>query len=900
MSMSQKLNWNFIRPGLAALAMMCSLPVLQAAQNIISNPGLEQGAGTWKVFVPDESKDKGCAFSISSVSPHSGDHCAELKSAEFARFSVGHMMYNGPSPRPGERYRLSFWVRADTDTVARGSPAFVVRMLLFNETGGPLPDAPALFFGLNGRSALQFQAKGVDLSSLGGDLPSVWTQVVCDFEVPANLSIGKVLSPEFSAYYTRGSIYLDDVSLERIEQDVPVVLVPQKSTLKLPDIFSDHVVLQRSESTAVWGTADPGRKVTVSMGKAISAATTSGKDGRWRVSLDLSQCGEGPGELQVSTDDAVVTVRDVLVGDVWIASGQSNMEFKLIQSIGGKEEIAQSTNARLRYFVPERQAVGEPAESLNGRWVLSSPATSGRFSAAAWYFAKSVQASQKIPLGLIDTSWGGTPAEAWISSAGMDENPELKPKKDRILSQRTEEDRAMQAFPGAIKAWLAKYQRQDYATANPAEFASPDVATADWKQVTMPGSLADAGMPDGGVFWLRTQVEIPANRAGTYLPLMLGTPHDFDEVYWNGKKIGETTTDHSTSMNPELTPTTNRRYDVPGNLVNAGTNTLAIRLFSPAGNAGIEARQLTAGWTIPLTAPWFAKVESVFPELPAGALSSYPQRPAWPVMPYYTATYLSNGMVYPLRHLALRGVIWYQGEANVGRAWQYLATFPLLIADWRNLFQRPDLPFYFCQLSNHRPKRSEPGDSEWAEIREAQARALALPNTGMATLIDIGEEEDIHFRNKTDVGQRLAAVALAKTYGQNIPFSGPVFESSEIEQGKLRVYFSHVDGGLKAKALPETYQPKSSFPATKPLVLNSPGSSLQGFAICGEDQKWIWADAKIDGDTVLVWSADIPQPKYVRYAWADNPTCNLYNAAGFPAVPFRSDSFPAFTINRKY
>ncbi len=668
--------------------------------------------------------------------------------------------------------------------------------------------------------------------------------------------------------------------------------------VKLPDILSDHCVLQRSSRTAVWGSASPGENVRVALG-LIGGNVTADKDGRWQVELDLSTSAQGPFELEVTGSNSL-TVRDVLVGDVWICSGQSNMEFKLSQSIGGSEEVAQSENPRLRYFIPARQAVDAPAENLGGKWVVASPTTAGSFSAVAWHFAKAVQASEGIPLGLVDTSWGGTPAEAWISSDGIDLNPALKEKKEIILTKRKEVVESVTAFPGSIAKWLEENQRQDRPTPNPDDFAKPDISMEGWKEVTMPGTLSKAEFADSGAFWLRTTVDVPPDRAGTYLPLMLGTPHDFDTIYWNGKKIGETTTVKSTSTNPELTSTTNRRYDVPGNLVKAGSNTLAIRLFSPATQAGIEAKTFNAGWTIPLNRPWFAKTEYAFPPVSPEALSNYPQRPPIPVMAYYTATYLSNGMVSPLRNLKLRGVIWFQGEANVGRAWQYRETFPLMIADWRRLLQRSDLPFYFCQLSNHRPKLPQPAESDWAEIREAQSVALDMPDTGMASTIDIGEENDIHFRNKKDAGQRLAAIALAKTYGRMVPFSGPAFESAATEQNQIRVRFSHVEGGLMAKELPAEYQPKSSFPATKPLVLDRPESELQGFAICGEDRQWKWADAKIDGDTVLVSTGDVPSPRFVRYAWSDNPTCNLYNKAGFPAAPFRSDAFTANTANRKY
>jgi sialate O-acetylesterase len=264
------------------------------------------------------------------------------------------------------------------------------------------------------------------------------------------------------------------------------------------------------------------------------------------------------------------------------------------------------------------------------------------------------------------------------------------------------------------------------------------------------------------------------------------------------------------------------------------------------------------------------------------------------------ASFLFNGMVRPIIPYAIQGVIWYQGEENTSRAYQYRTAFPLLISDWRKQWNQGDFQFYFCQLPNHRPKASIPGESGWAELREAQSLALKLPNTGQAVTIDIGESGDIHPRNKKDVGERLALIALAKDYGKAIPFSGPVYDSMKVESGKAILSFLHTEGGLAAKPLPEKDLVKYLTNETAPLVRNSPNSELEGFAICGEERKWVWADAMIQGQNVIVWSDKVPSPVAVRYAWADNPTCNLVNSAGLPASPFRTDDFPPFTGNAKY
>jgi lysophospholipase L1-like esterase len=254
-------------------------------------------------------------------------------------------------------------------------------------------------------------------------------------------------------------------------------------------------------------------------------------------------------------------------------------------------------------------------------------------------------------------------------------------------------------------------------------------------------------------------------------------------------------------------------------------------------------------------------------------------------------------MVHPILPYAIRGVLWYQGESNVGSASLYRTSFPLLMQDWRQHWQQGDFPFYYCQLANYRAKTDQPGDSVWADLREAQAKTLSVPNTGMAVLIDTGESEDIHPQSKQVAGERLARIALAKTYGRDVVDSGPVYTSMKVEGSAIRLHFDHLGGGLIAKEVPATYDVMRKAGKAAPLVRNSPHSQLEGFAICGADKKWVWADAKIDGDTVMVYSTQVATPIAVRYAWADNPSCNLYNHAGLPASPFRTDDFACATAS---
>lgn len=669
---------------------------------------------------------------------------------------------------------------------------------------------------------------------------------------------------------------------------------PLHADVKLPAIFSDHAVLQKTAKVPVWGKADPGEKVTVTL-DGTKGEATAGTDGKWRVILDLSTKAAGPFTLNVEGKNKLV-VNDVVVGEVWVCSGQSNMEFSLNSTIGAKEEMANSANPMLRQFLVTKNAAVTPTDDCVGTWVQASPSSTGYFTAAGYYFGKRLNQELKVPVGLISTYWGGSAAEAWTSGSTLDKNPDLKASKDRILNEINSLPQRMTEYEAAYKAWETKYSREDKAVGKPEDYAGVAVDTSTWKKVTMPQPFTKAGLPDAGAIWLRRTVTLPPSMAGQWVQLELGQINQFDTVYWNGEKISESTV---------KVPGSNswRKYGVGGKFTKEGENVLAIRVQSPLGNGGLmdEKAPFKFG-SIPLAGEWLAKVEYELPPLAEAGKSDYPKQPAKLIDKMSWPTCLYNGMIHPIQTYGIAGVIWYQGETNSGRAYQYRTTFPAMINDWRALWGQGDFPFYFCQLANFAAKKSMMEDSGWAELREAQTMTLALPNTGQAVLIDIGEEGDIHPRNKRDVGNRLAVIALAKTYGKkDVVFSGPVFDSMKIDGDKAIITFKYVDGGLVAQPLPATYEPKSLEPGkTSPLVLNSPGSELQGFAMCGEDKQWKWATAKIDKDTVIVTAEGISKPLAVRYAWAHNPTCNLYNKAGLPACPFRTDDFPGVTVNAKY
>lgn len=662
---------------------------------------------------------------------------------------------------------------------------------------------------------------------------------------------------------------------------------------RLPAIFSEHMVLERSAAAPIWGWATAGEEVTATLaGK--SARTTAGGDGRWMVRLDLHDAAAGPFELLVQGKNQV-RVADVVVGNVWLASGQSNMEFVLKASAGGDQEIARSANPHLRQFKVEKVARAQPADDCKGQWVLAGPETSADFTAVGYYFGQRLQAELHLPVGIINASWGGTFSEAWTSLEAINRVASLKAAEERRRKIMAEYPGRQRAFVKDFAAWLRANQREDKPAPLPEPFAGPQVSTADWTSVLLPGKIAGPGLPAQGAVWIRREVQVPeaAVGHGEAFKVLLGLLTGFEQAYWNGKKVAETPYARYPGEGYV------RYFAIPPDQLRVGANTLAVRIYAPALPPSIAAApdRFWAG-PVSLVGAWQAKAEYELPPPSSAALAAVPQPPRRP--PSVVAGGMFNGVISPLVPYGLSGIVWYQGESNAGRAYDYRIAFPLLIDDWRRHWQQPRLPFYFCQLVNFGPKKPRPGESEWAELRESQSCALKLPDTGQAVLIDLGEAGDAHARNKKDVGGRLARIALAQHDGKPIVFSGPVYDSMAVEGRTIRVRFRHTEQGLVAQALRATYDVVSKLGQTAPLVRNSPESQLEGFAVCGPDRQWVWADARIEGDTVIVSSDRVPQPVAVRYAWADNPTCNLANGAGLPAAPFRTDDFAALTANRHF
>jgi sialate O-acetylesterase len=640
-----------------------------------------------------------------------------------------------------------------------------------------------------------------------------------------------------------------------------------QSKVVLPSVFSDNMVLQQKTNAAVWGKADAGKTITISTSWSNKHyTTTADANGKWKVMVATPAYG-GPYDITINDGDAL-TLKNVLIGEVWVCSGQSNMEFPVSgwsQVINYKQELADAQYPNIRLLQVEHVDSTVPlddAKISGGGWQQCNPQTVAGFSAVAYFFARDIYKNTGIPIGLIHTSWGGTILEAWTSEQTVKKLPDFAERLNNVKTLNKEQSKAV--YDQEMAAWQKEYLIKDagYKQGMP-QWAAPIVDTTGWGTMLLPTEWETAGLPDfDGIVWYRKKVNIPQEWAGKDLQVSLGTIDDNDITFFNGEKIGETN-----GFNVL------RNYTIPANKVKAGEFVLCIRILDGAGGGGLNSDksklylQTTSGARMAINGSWDYKVGLDFKDYPMPQLNDGPNRP----------TVLFNTMINPFIQYAVKGAIWYQGESNAARAHQYRELFPAMIKDWRQQWNNSKMPFYFVQLANYFQVSYQPVASAWAELRDAQSGALALPNTGMAVAIDIGDGADIHPKNKQEVGHRLALIALAKNYGENIPYSGPVYSSYKINGNSISIQFKCVDGGLVAK--------NAKLPA--------------GFFIAGADQKFYWADAVISGDKVIVSSPRVTKPVAVRYAWANNPVCNLYNGAGLPASPFRTDDWVDSTVARK-
>jgi len=626
--------------------------------------------------------------------------------------------------------------------------------------------------------------------------------------------------------------------------------LPLSAQIRLPKIISNGMVLQRDTPIHIWGWASQGEQVRVEFrGKSYQA--TPSDEGKWQVTMEPSEAG-GPYTMLLSGKNNI-RLEDILVGEVWLCAGQSNMVHQLnIHDVRYADVINNANNPEIRQFwVPTRPELQGPGPRLpQGDWKSAVGEEVRPFSAVAYFYARKLYDKYQVPIGLVNTSVGGTPIEAWISEEGLRQFPEFL----KIIEKNKDTAYVAEVNKRAGEARTQEIHERpaDQGLVGPLPWYSPAFQPAGWRTINIPGYWEDQGARDlDGVVWYRKEVVLPSGMAGKPARVFLGRVVDADALYINGKEVG-----HTTYKYPQ------RRYEIPEHLLTAGRNTFAVRVTNYRGKGGFVPDKpycvFSGKDTVDLKGYWQYKVGAVFPPgppLPEG------------IIPQYQPAALFNGMVAPLRGYSLKGVLWYQGESNADRPQQYAELLPSLIRDWRGQFGAADLPFIFAQLPNYMDVNYLPEESDWAELRESQTKALKIPHTAMTVNIDLGEWNDIHPDNKKDVGERMALAAEKIAYGEAVVASGPIFAADRVEGSKIRISFAHTGSGL----------------------VTDDGQEPNGFAIAGEDENFQWAHAKIEGDQVVVWNDAVPSPRYVRYAWADNPdNPNLYNREGLPASPFRN------------
>jgi len=623
--------------------------------------------------------------------------------------------------------------------------------------------------------------------------------------------------------------------------------------ITLPKVFGDSMVLQRGIKIPVWGSASPGQHIIAALGK-FRATAIADHAGQWKLHFPVLKAG-GPYALSISETgkpNTEIKLKGILIGDVWLASGQSNMEWSVQQSQDAASEIANADFSQIRFLqVAHDKKITPQSDILNGKWKVCNPSNVPQFSAVAYYFARKIHKDKHVPIGIIQSTWGGTPIESWTSREQLLTSPITKANiaaNDTLSEQSFVNDSL-----NLIRFWDIVYHPQ-----NNTDKIIPATRYDDsgWPTVEMPRLIKDFGIgPYEGMVWLRKKIILPESFSGKDLTLHLGHPEMNYSMYFNGEEICKTIW----NSNPK------QSYTIPAKLIRKGENTISLRIAMLWGGGGLnppaEGINITDGAVkVSLAGKWRYQ-KDLEPSLPK--IKNY----------HYYPSLLFNAMINPVIPFGIKGFLWYQGEANEAEAYSYRKLFPMLIDDWWKRWKQGNLPFLYVQLANFKKRKPLPSESEWAELREAQTLTLSQANTGMACIIDIGEADNIHPTNKQEVGRRLALNANKLVYKQNVTASGPLYKSYRKEKNRIYISFANASAGLRTKDAKE----------------------ITGFSIAGNDHQFYWAKATIQGKYVVVYADQVQDPQAVRYAWADNPECNLINAEGLPAIPFRTDNWKGIT-----
>lgn len=631
--------------------------------------------------------------------------------------------------------------------------------------------------------------------------------------------------------------------------------------IKLARLFSDHVVMQRQKSIPIWGWAAANEKVTVTMAGQTATATADAS-GKWIVRINPLEAG-GPYVMTVRAKSGKATVNDILIGEVWLCSGQSNMQLAVSSAINYQQEKQNADFPQIRHFQVDHNVTLTPELDLkSGEWKIASSETVGGFTAVGFFFARELYQKLKIPVGILHSSWGGSQIEGWISKEAMLENEVFKDYAQGMPKTWKDADKIMDA---KLKSQLFKSTSHNPSADEEKAYLTGAADISKWLNAPNPVGPWDwRGLPSfRGSGYMAKAIDFPADWVAKESVFSLAGNDGKSDIYVNGKLISSETLKGL------------RRIIIPANTWKAGDNQLVIKMSGMVGTSGLR------------------------PGMPGKATDLYLEQGSqkislsteWKLMPSFVEKYeyahlmnnvgttIYNAMIAPLIPFAIKGTLWYQGEANVGRAYQYRQSFPLMINDWRKLWN-DTFSFYWVQLSSYGPENDSNTGSSWAELREAQVMTLSLPKTGMAVTTDIGNPKDIHPTNKQQVGHRLAAIALQFDYGLNIVCCSPLYDKVKFEGDKAIVSFNYAEGGL---------------------IVKDKYGYLKGFEIAAQDGRFYFAKAEIVGHQVIVSHPKVNKPAAVRYGWSDSPIDgNLYNLEGFPASPFRTDTWPGVTINSKY